>query len=196
MTNVETELQKIASFNIGDTVIEEQISNLYLKNNLRLELSDFTDVPKYIDVLEDKVLSLAMVDSYTVFKQFLYAGLNFSIDESQEIVNHLTGSVTKIGPNAHVYLLSTVSKSKGVSVIEVIEEIMELQEEEVKEVQRPSRPDSSTSIAVNNVIKRGNIFQKINLPKSSVDWLGNAYTQINASYTSYQDRLANGSGSE
>jgi hypothetical protein len=144
-------------------------------------------------VLEDALSKIGgpitSVSSLQAF--FTSKGLPINFTEAQAIFDHATGGNAP-GINAHVFLLSLISKKGFAKFIVTLEE-------EVKDGQRPSRPDSPASRSIRRVVSRGLVLQQIILPKTSgdgEDWFDNAYTAFNTSYSSYEDLSLNGSGKE
>ncbi|MCH2206147.1 MAG: hypothetical protein MK132_09800 [Lentisphaerales bacterium] len=200
---IEQELQNKYEFSIYLADANE-LQTLYDSEGLVLEIGQANKLLGALEVLETDILFNTYDLDINSIKNSLSSFITLTTDEANNLLTHISYSEgVLVGPNAHVYLMSLISEREGVSFKEIMEAVQEeikkmaqQIEEEIKEAQRPARPDSPTSISVNRVIKRSKTFQFITLPKASGDWLGNAYTQVNASYVSYNDRLANGSGTE
>ena len=185
----EQTLQGIASFDIGDGVSNTQLQKVFAQNGIQVNLADAAKILKAIDILEDDVIPMSVKAPGGIQIFFQNAGFPISIQEAQDIADHFSAG-TKKGQNSHVYVMALFGKKVGAKFLAIIEQI-------VKESQRPARPDSPTSISVKRVVKRGLQLQRIMMPRSSGDdWLGEAYTQVNTTYVSYDDKLANGSGKE
>ncbi|MCM8531225.1 MAG: hypothetical protein NE330_08710 [Lentisphaeraceae bacterium] len=185
----ETKLQALASFNIGDGVTSSQLQGIFSKSGIQINLASANKILKAIDVLEDDVIPMSVKAPGGIQIFFQNAGFPISIAEAQDIADHFSAGPKK-GQNSHVYVMALFGKKVGAKLLAFIEEI-------IQESQRPSRPDSPTSISIKRVVKRGLQLQRIMMPRSSGDdWLGEAYAQVNTTYVSYDDELANGSGKE
>ena len=92
-------------------------------------------------------------------------------------------------PTAQNFLGAVIAKNKNIPFI-VSKYVEELQ----KLASRPSLPTSPTTISLNRIFHRATKIQRLRLPKTSGDYLSNAYMSVDYNYTEFKDESIGNSG--
>ena len=109
-------------------------------------------------------------------------------DKEAEILAQIINSRSK-DPTPQNFLAAGIAKKQKIPLVAIkyLEELKKL-------ASRPTLPTSPTTISLKRIFHRTTKVQKMRLPKSSGDYLSNAYMSLDYNYTEFKDETIGNSG--